>query len=408
VTETAPRSSSLALVASFLFTDVVGFSKRSVAEQFDAKSALAAMLRNNLAALRSGDYMIKDTGDGALIAFVANPEHALYMALAIADDGGREGARVPLESLRTGLHLGAVKQTFDVEARPNFIGDGINAAKRIMDFAEPGQITASRAFFDAVGCLDASYAELFRHLGAPDDKHGRAHELYALHPSATVLAKLRGELGDIADAATPGATATESVSAPPPGHSTAVQGVATSTSSANSMRAPDERPAPARRSLWLIVAISVIAVAVVAAAAALLTAPRVADSVRTDARPIPLPPAIVASPADVSAPPSTSPAVPAKAEVSVTSTPPVSQPADTPRTATTATKPVPRPAAPADATAGPAIATTTKAAPSKASSAPAEAANDRGGPRCSRIIGKAELGEPLSPEEKKELANACR
>ena len=56
----------------------------------------------------------------------------------------------------------------------------MSAAKRIMDFAEPGQITASRAFFDAVASLDSAYAGLFRHVGAPDDKHGRAHELYAI------------------------------------------------------------------------------------------------------------------------------------------------------------------------------------------------------------------------------------
>ena len=93
-----------------------------------------------------------------------------------------------------GLHIGAVKEAIDLEARPNFVGDGINAAKRIMDFAAPGQITASRAYFEAVSWLDSAYAALFQHLGASDDKHGRAHELYAIAPSAAVLEKLRLDL----------------------------------------------------------------------------------------------------------------------------------------------------------------------------------------------------------------------
>ena len=42
---------------------------------------------------------IKDTGDGALIAFLSNPEHALYMALAIAQDFARAARRrgLPVE-----------------------------------------------------------------------------------------------------------------------------------------------------------------------------------------------------------------------------------------------------------------------------------------------------------------------
>ena len=197
MTETERHPTSRTLVASFLFTDLVGYSKGTAAEQYAAKATLSTILRSNLATLRDVDYRIKDTGDGALIAFTSSPEHALYMALAIAEDFGRAAGEggFPSNKLRTGIHLGSVKESTDLEARPNFVGDGINAAKRIMDFAAPGQITASRAFFDAVACLDSAYADLFRHVGAPDDKHGRAHEMYAISSSTTVLEKLKLELG---------------------------------------------------------------------------------------------------------------------------------------------------------------------------------------------------------------------
>jgi class 3 adenylate cyclase len=384
VTEIAPRPSGLALVASFLFTDLVGFSKRSVSEQFAAKSALAEILRANLAVLRDSDYRIKDTGDGALIAFVANPEHALYMALAIADACGHQGAAVPLVSLRTGVHLGAVKESFDVESRPNYVGDGINAAKRIMDFAAPGQITASRAFFDAVGCLDASYAELFRHLGAPDDKHGRAHELYSLQPSATVLEKLRRDL-----------PARDDVRDVPPG----------------TVRTGYRRT---------IVAVAAVACAGGAAAYFLFPA-RKAELAATPPPAIPLE-APSRAPLGggvgtgdlpgVGGPPAAGAAVapPATAAPAAVAMPPIPQP-DTRTPVSSAERPGASNRGQRAAIAGEGPATAGYLAAPKAAAAradPGVAANDRGSPRCSRIIGKAELGEPLSPEEKKELANACR
>jgi hypothetical protein len=76
-----------------------------------------------------------------------------------------------------------------------------------MDFAGPGQITASRAYFEAVSWLDAAYAALFQHLGASNDKHGRPHELYSVTPNDAVLEKLRLDLGGIA----PEASETEEV-----------------------------------------------------------------------------------------------------------------------------------------------------------------------------------------------------
>src|SRR5262249_20106687 len=60
--------------------------------------------------------------------------------------------------------------------------------------AVPGQITASRSFFEAIANLDTAYGKLFEHLGAPDDKHGRTHELYAVSRSDTVLEKLKADL----------------------------------------------------------------------------------------------------------------------------------------------------------------------------------------------------------------------
>jgi hypothetical protein len=398
VIETERHPTIRTLVASFLFTDLVGYSKGTAAEQYAAKATLSKILSSNLAALRDVDYRIKDTGDGALIAFVSNPEHALYMALAIAEDFGRAASEAgfPSNSLRTGIHLGSVKESTDFEARPNFVGDGINAAKRIMDFAAPGQITASRAFFDAVASLDSAYAELFKHVGSPDDKHGRAHELYAISPSATVLEKLKFDLGaasrESAEFAAKG-PATIKVKAAP------VTGVATGS------------PAKTSRLEIRKVALPVIAV-IVLGIASLYVGTNLVELYRSGS-PQATSETVVApaTPKRTVAPPASTDGIAVDSQ-----TPPASAPkpeaappvraARVEESAPTADlkQPLTAPAAAAAVTTSPKA----RSDPSPAAPVPASTTSDRNSLRCSRIMEKATLGETLSTEEKKELASSCR
>jgi hypothetical protein len=405
VTETERHPPMRTLVASFLFTDLVEYSKGTAAEQYAAKATLSSILRRNLAALREVDYRIKDTGDGALIAFVSNPEHALYMALAIAEDFGRAAgeAGFPSNSLRTGVHLGSVKESTDMEARPNFVGDGINAAKRIMDFAAPGQITASQAFFDAVACLDSAYAELFTHIGAPGDKHGRSHELYAIAPSATVLQRLKLELAE--DAPEPAVPPAIAAKGPAIEKKRGSAPVAVTNAPAKSSRA-------AQVARWA--SLPVIAVIVLGIASLFvdkkLTEPNGVKSSPTANE-------TVASPAttkQAAAPPTeTGKSIVDTQTSSAITTKPETQPpvpaaraaGDVPAPASDSTQPVGVPSGAAAKT-NPRIKPKTDASP--APPVPAATASDRSSPRCSRIMEKATLGETLSTEEKKELASSCR
>jgi class 3 adenylate cyclase len=400
--ETEPRPPVRAIVASFLFTDLVGFSKGSATEQYVAKAALSACLRSNLATLSETDYWIKDTGDGALIAFVSNPEHALYMALAIAQDYAQaaDSSGVPSGGLRTGLHLGTVKETVDLEARRNYIGDGINATKRIMDFAAPGQIAASRNFFEAVANLDADYAALFQHIGAPDDKHGRAHELYAIAPSAEVLKRLKLEL-----------TAAPARPAESGGKSTATIGVTPATSAAVSTesRTPLSRAAEAVR---MRLNPFIVLIALVALAAAIFWIMRGRGPAPPTAEPVTSPSAAaplsvkepVASPPVAAEPAARSPASSAIApkldEAAPVGTTRAAQGAATRGITSSVGAPASAPNSGVDST--------PRTSPSSAAPVRVPVAADRGSTRCSHIVEKAALGEPLSLEEKRELANSCR
>jgi hypothetical protein len=323
------------------------------------------------------------------------------MALAIAEDFGQAAgaAGFPSNRLRTGLHLGSVKESTDLEARPNFVGDGINAAKRIMDFAEPGQITASRAFFEAVGSLDSAYADLFRHIGAPDDKHGRAHELYAVAPSATVLQKLKVDLAPAADEP---AQFAANIPAPPKPPRNSASAIAADTPAKSSRAGEIARKA-------LFAAIAVIALGAVSLFAInTLNSPGDSKNPLATIEPTVSPPA----PKQAAAPPApektasdsqTSPGIAPKAEpappvpaagvAASAPTPDSTQPETSPPSAAAA-KTTPRIRPKSD---------TTPAAPVSANAAP-----DRSSPRCSRIMEKATLGETLSTEEKKELASSCR
>ena len=398
MTTTERHPASRALVASFLFTDLVGYSKGTAAEQYAAKATLSSILRGNLATLPDVDYRIKDTGDGALIAFTSSPEHALYMALAIAEDFGRAAgeAGFPSNRLRTGLHLGSVKESIDLEARPNFVGDGINAAKRIMDFAEPGQITASRAFFDAVASLDSAYAGLFRHVGAPDDKHGRAHELYAIAPSAAVLEKLKLDLApaahEVAETATKRPVSVKAKSEP------------AGTVATDSPARPSRVVEIARRSFLPVVAVVALGIASVFVVTK-LAEPNGSGDPRATSEP-----AVSATTPKQAVVPSTSektvvdspasPAIVLKPEA----TPPV-RAADVSPPATPDSTQAPAPAAIAPKSA---VRVKPRNEASPGQPATTDAAPDRSSLRCSRIMEKASLGEALSTEEKRELATSCR
>lgn len=197
-TDLATPAASQTIVASSVFLDIVGFSKLPTTTQVKAKERFNAMLRDGLGALGSSRYWVRDLGDGALIICPRSPEHALFIALrvqqAFSTIAAVEGE--PNFALRIGLNLGVLKTNPDLEGRPNYLGDGINATQRVMDFAQPGQILASRALVDAIAFLHAEYAAMFVSPRSRQDKHGRTHEVYVVEPSPVTLQRLESELAN--------------------------------------------------------------------------------------------------------------------------------------------------------------------------------------------------------------------
>jgi class 3 adenylate cyclase len=172
-------SDARTLVCSVLFLDIAGYSQRGVSEQIRLKQSFTAVLAASLDNVDLRERVVIDTGDGAAIAFLGDPEGALFTALAVFDNVGE----LPV---RMGINLGPVYLSRDINGQENVIGDGINVAQRVMSFAQPGELLVSRSFYDVVLLLSADYSTMFRAEGARADKHGRSHEVYAVSQAVRV------------------------------------------------------------------------------------------------------------------------------------------------------------------------------------------------------------------------------
>ncbi|QDQ28029.1 hypothetical protein FNU76_17690 [Chitinimonas arctica] len=167
------------LICSVVFLDIVEYSRQPVTTQMLLKEAFNGLLSTALHDIAVNDRIIIDTGDGAAICFLGDPEDALFVAISLRDAVHQpsQTEQTPFE-VRIGINLGPAKLVKDINGRPNLLGDGINAAERIMSFAAPGYILVSRSYYEVVSRLSEEYAQLLQYHGSHTDKHVREHEVY--------------------------------------------------------------------------------------------------------------------------------------------------------------------------------------------------------------------------------------
>src|SRR5687767_3745355 len=200
-------------ICSVVFIDLVGYSKKPVTEQIRLKTSLTNNLSEAIKDIPINDRIILDTGDGAAISFLGDPEDALFVTLSLREAMMREAAEAeadapPDDNVRMGINLGPVKLVKDINGHPNIIGDGINVAQRIMSFARPSQIVVSRSYYDVVSNLASEYAKLFTYEGSRTDKHVREHEIYVVGHHEGALQKAKDGMKDRASSTIPNARRT--------------------------------------------------------------------------------------------------------------------------------------------------------------------------------------------------------
>lgn len=183
--------SNRTIICSVVFLDIAEYSKRPVAEQIRVKDRFNGLIGDAIKDVAVKERIVLDTGDGAAISFLGDPEDALHVAIRIRDAAGAgapDGMAVPI---RIGINLGPIRLIKDINGQPNIIGDGINVAQRVMGFAQPGQVLASRSYYEVVSCLSDDYAKLFHYEGYRTDKHVRAHDIYSVGRAERALGELR-------------------------------------------------------------------------------------------------------------------------------------------------------------------------------------------------------------------------
>jgi class 3 adenylate cyclase len=178
-----PHTTNRTFICSVVFLDIVEYSQQPVDEQIQLKSRFNVILSEAIKDVAVNDRIILDTGDGAAISFLGDPEDALFVALSIRDAIIGEGSSSTTRlSARIGINLGPVKLVQDINGQRNLIGDGINVAQRVMSFAKPGQVLVSRSYFEVISRLSQEYAKLFHYEGSRADKHVREHQVYSVYP----------------------------------------------------------------------------------------------------------------------------------------------------------------------------------------------------------------------------------
>ncbi|MFO0324671.1 MAG: adenylate/guanylate cyclase domain-containing protein, partial [Burkholderiales bacterium] len=161
--------SNRTFIGSVVFVDIVGYSKKSVSEQILMKDRFTALLSDSLKDVPGDQRIVLDTGDGAALSFIGDPEDALFVGMNLRDMLRRASPDAPEPDdestssstdlfLRIGINLGPIKLVRDINGQPNIVGDGINVAQRIMSFARPGQVVVSRSFYDVVSVISDEYA----------------------------------------------------------------------------------------------------------------------------------------------------------------------------------------------------------------------------------------------------------
>lgn len=172
-------------ICSIVFLDIVDHSKKSVHDQIEDKTFFNSLINEAIKNVAQNDRIIIDTGDGAAIAFMGEPEDALFTALIIRDGILEHNLSADQHILvRIGINLGSVRVVKDINGRPNIIGDGINVAERIMSFAGENQILVSRSYYEVTARLTKEITGMFLYSGLKQDKHVREHEVYSIIPKA--------------------------------------------------------------------------------------------------------------------------------------------------------------------------------------------------------------------------------
>lgn len=146
-------TASRTLTCSVLFAELADPGRLPVGERMQRSRALASVLAQELVPVPKAERVVHELETGVLVAFLADVEAALAVAISMLVAGG--------PPMRLGLNLGTVHVVQDLAGRTLLVGEGVNDAQRVAARAGAGQALASAAYREVVAALSADHAALF-------------------------------------------------------------------------------------------------------------------------------------------------------------------------------------------------------------------------------------------------------
>ncbi len=135
-------------LAAVMFTDVVGFSSQTHANEAETLKAVARdMRRIGEVVDKHNGRLLKTMGDGVLAHFMSATDAVrcgIEFQTAMQKGFGPDREKSPLQH-RVGIHLGDM-----YVSESEVMGDGVNIASRLQTIAEPGGICVSQTVYDII------------------------------------------------------------------------------------------------------------------------------------------------------------------------------------------------------------------------------------------------------------------
>ena len=198
---------STASHASVAFLKIPDFAQLAVAEQAHLKERLEQLVTKAMPEVRTDERIVVDAPEGMAVVFLANPAAALKLAWS-ADD----------EELAPAIGLAHGPVRMATGTPPVLYGDALLAAEGAARATNPGGVSATRDFRDALSRTHPGLRRLLARTGSAVDDQGRAFEIFRADVRTAARRRQRffATTGIIAIAIVAAGFAIQALKPPPP------------------------------------------------------------------------------------------------------------------------------------------------------------------------------------------------
>lgn len=161
--------------ASIVYLRIQDFARRPVGEQADLKDRLESLVAEIAALIPEDGRIVLEAMDGTAIIVPQRAE----LALDVAEAAQKSAGELPF---CIGINFGAIKAVAATNAHEGddatLVGDGLDTARAVAEFAKPGRYLITRTFRDVLKNRAPSRAHALGVSGTFTDLRLRTHELF--------------------------------------------------------------------------------------------------------------------------------------------------------------------------------------------------------------------------------------